>query len=300
MGSDRFWQIWGLPKADSVPISVLENIVVPEHHAIRSTEETRRQGTSVASVEYRIRRPSDGALRWLSRHIDFVRDETGKPVRMFGVVQDITDQKEAQARHELLTHELEHRIKNILAMVSAIASQTMRDNDMPTVRRVFSERLRALANAHDLLNTTRWTKANMRQVIENTLTAFPISNIAIEGPALAINPKMALTLALAVNELATNALKYGALSVPTGHVAITWAIVPPAPGEQQVLRWSWIESSGPTVITPTRRGFGSLLVERVFGTDFGGEVRIEYPPTGVTCLMTAPVPEPSPLLTAPN
>ena len=118
-GSEGFWDLWGLSPRDSVHISVLENIVVPEDKDIRSNEDTRKQGTAVPNVEYRIRRVDTGELRWLSRHIDFVRDETGKPVKMFGVMQDITDRRQAQARQELLTHELEHRIKNILAMVAA-------------------------------------------------------------------------------------------------------------------------------------------------------------------------------------
>jgi PAS domain S-box-containing protein len=290
VGSEGFWDLWGLSPRDSVHISVLENIVLPEDKDVRSTAETRRQGSAAPNVEYRIRRPDNGEVRWLSRHIDFVHDETGKPIKMFGVMQDITDRREAQARQELLTHELEHRIKNILAMVAAIASQTLRNTDIATASATFNERLRALANAHDILNKTRWTSASMRQVIDNTIAAFPVARISVSGPALPINPKMALTLALAVNELGTNALKYGALSTPEGAVTIEWSLEPTADGASRLL-WRWRETGGPPVTPPTRKGFGRFLIERVFGTDFGGSVRIDYHPDGVECVLTAPQPQ---------
>ncbi|QPC91781.1 PAS domain S-box protein [Mesorhizobium sp. INR15] len=292
VGSENFWNLWGLSPRESSHISLLENIVIPEDKDIRSNPETRERGTAVPSVEYRIRRPDTGEMRWLSRHIDFVHDETGKPVKMFGVMQDVTDRREAQTRQELLTHELEHRIKNILAMVAAIASQTLRNTDIATASATFNERLRALANAHDILNKTRWTSASMRQVIDNTIAAFPAEQISVSGPALPINPKMALTLALAVNELATNALKYGALSVPDGKVSIEWSMHPPSEaGGQTRLIWRWREQGGPAVTPPTRRGFGRFLIERVFGTDFGGSVQIHYHPDGVECVLNAPAPQ---------
>jgi PAS domain S-box-containing protein len=290
VGSEGFWDLWGLSPRESVHISVLENIVLPEDKDVRSTDETRKQGSAVPNVEYRIRRPDNGELRWLSRHIDFVHDETGKPIKMFGVMQDITDRREAQARQELLTHELEHRIKNILAMVAAIASQTLRNTDIATASATFNERLRALANAHDILNKTRWTSASMRQVIDNTIAAFPVARISVSGPALPINPKMALTLALAVNELGTNALKYGALSTPDGTVTIEWSLEPSADGAATLV-WRWRETGGPPVTPPTRKGFGRFLIERVFGTDFGGTVRIDYHRDGVECVLTAPQPQ---------
>ena len=289
IGSEGFWDLWGLSPRESVHISVLEGIVLPEDKNVRSTPETRREGTAVPNVEYRVRRPDTGEIRWLSRNIDFVHDETGKPVKMFGVMQDITERREAQARQKMLTHELEHRIKNILAMVSAIASQTLRNTDIDTARTTFNERLRALANAHDILNSTRWTRASMEEVIENSISPFPTEQISISGPSLSINPKMALSLALAVNELGTNALKYGALSVPEGGVTIEWAV--DRDDAAAAMTWRWLEKNGPPVSPPNRRGFGSFLIERVFGADFNGSVRIEYHPHGVECVLTAPCPE---------
>lgn len=291
IGSEGFWDLWGLSPRDSVPIGVLEDIVIPEDRHIRSNPETRREGTAAQSVEYRIRRPDTDEVRWLSRTIDFVRDKAGRPIKMFGVMQDITDRKEAQERQKMLTDELEHRIKNILAMVGAIASQTLRNSDIETARVTFNERLRALANAHDILNNTRWTRASMRQVVENTIAALPRDQIVVSGPALSINPKMALTLALAVNELGTNALKYGSLSTPDGKVTVDWSLRPAAANDDEGLVWRWREAGGPDVEPPGRRGFGSFLIERVLGADFGGSVRIDYHPDGVECVLTAPIPE---------
>ncbi len=289
-GTTGFWDLWGLAPHDRAHISMLEAIIVPEDGDIHSTAQSRDMGWRGPYAEYRIRRADTGALRWLSRSIDFVYDQNGKPVKMFGVMQDITARKEAETRQEMLTHELEHRIKNIIAMVAAIASQTLRNTDIDTGRTVFNERLRALAKAHDLLTNTRWTDASLRQVIENTVSVFPVAQIAISGPPVAIGPKMALSLALAVNELGTNALKYGALSTPTGSVAIEWASNPATDQTGPTLVWRWRESGGPPVVTPVRQGFGTFLVERVLASDFEGSVRLDYYEHGVECELTAPMP----------
>lgn len=288
LGSDRFWEIWGLGHRDSVHISLLENIVLPEDKDVRSNEETRRAGTSVPNVEYRIRRPDTGELRWLSRHIEFVHDESGRPTKMFGVMQDITEQKEARSRQEVLTHELSHRIKNILAMVSALASQTLRDTDLETGRESLMQRLRALATAHDALIRTQWTEADLKDILQSTLAHLPEDRWTLSGPPVALQPKMALSMALAANELATNALKYGALSNDDGHIEIEWRI------EQNTgdgaLTWSWSEHGGPITVAPTRRGFGNMLITRVLAADFSGAVRIEYAPHGIEVVLSAPHP----------
>ncbi|MDB5542692.1 MAG: hypothetical protein JWQ89_4419 [Devosia sp.] len=291
IGSEHFWDLWGLSPRESVHISVLEDIVLPVDKDVRSTPETRKNGTAVPNVEYRIRRPDNGEVRWLSRHIEFIHDEAGKPIQMFGVMRDITEEKEAQSRQQMLTHELEHRIKNILAMVSAIASQTLRNSDIETASAALNERLRALSNAHDILNKTRWTEASLGEVVAATIAPMPSERISVEGPPVALSPKMALSLALAVNELGTNALKYGALSNDTGRVEITWGFKPASDDAPRMLEWRWTEHGGPQVSAPSRRGFGRFLVERVLAGDFGGTVRIDYLPGGVHCVLSAPFPD---------
>ena len=209
---------------------------------------------------------------------------------MFGVMQDITDRKDAQARQEVLTHELEHRIKNILATVSAIASQTLRNTDLETARSNFKERLVALSKAHDILNKTRWTNASMQEVVENAVAAFPEGAISVSGLHLSISPKMALSLALAVNELGTNAMKYGALSTVGGNIKIQWSVDAAEPSKSTGLNWKWTETGGPIVKAPSRRGFGSALIEQVLAADFDGKVQINYFPEGVVCVLSAPIP----------
>lgn len=289
IGSDRFFDIWGLPKQEQVHISVLEQIVIPEDKDVRSTEETRQAGTAVPTVEYRIIRPDTGEPRWLSRHIEFVHDPvTGRPLKMFGIMQDITARKEAQNRQQLLTHELEHRIKNILAMVSAIAGQTFRNTtDVAAASAAFSSRLKALATAHDILTKSSWTTASIREVAASAAALLPMDQVTLSGPEIPLEPRMALSLALAINELGTNALKYGALSSPDGHVNVAWEV---RSGPEPLLTWSWEESGGPPVSEPARKGFGRFLIERVLAADFRGEVRIEYRPSGVVCTLVAPAP----------
>lgn len=288
IGSEQFFRLWGLEPAKRVHISVLEGMVIPEDSAIRSNPETRTAGTAVPNVEYRIRRRDSGEIRWLSRQIEFTRDASGKPAKMFGVMQDITERKEAEARQRLLTHELEHRIKNILAMVSAIASQTLRNDEIDDAREAFLARMRALAKAHDLLTEARWTDSGMKAVVEAALAPHleGAERATLTGPDVMLTPKMALSLALAVNELATNAAKYGALSNAGGHVDINWSTSEFRDDGSELVIWTWRESGGPPVAPPSRRGFGSVLISRVLAADFGGDVRIDYPPTGVVCVLT--------------
>lgn len=292
IGSNRFWEIWGLEQRDSIPISALEQLIVPEDRTIGSNPQTRKDGTATPSVEYRIRRADTGAIRWLSRHIEFVRDEAGNPVKMFGVIQDVTERKEAQSRQRMLTRELEHRIKNILTMVSAIASQTLRNTDMDTARAAFTARLRALSDAHDILTGARWSEAYLDEVLQAAIAPLPADRIIASGTRIELPPRPALSLALAVHELGTNALKYGALSVPGGRVEVTWSTRPASSEDGQEMVWTWREFGGPPVKSPTRRGFGRVLIERVLAADFSGTVRIDYPAEGVICTLVAPLPDP--------
>lgn len=288
IGSEEFWNIWGLSARQSVHISVLEGIVVPDDAEIRSNAETRRTGSAAPHVEYRIKRPDNGEIRWVSRNVDFVLDALGKPIKMFGIMQDITDRKEAENRQKTLAYELEHRIKNILSMVGAIVSQTLRNTDIATARSAVSLRLEALAKAHDILNNTRWNNASMLDVAMSATAPFDAERVHISGPPLSITPKMAISLALAIHELGTNAVKYGALSVPEGHVDLEWHIEPSKNSGEQVLVCSWREQGGPPVKAPTRKGFGSVLIDSVLAADFGGTIQRKYEPEGVSCVLIAP------------
>jgi len=239
-------------------------------------------------AEYRIIRPSDGALRWIGAVAQIERDKTGKAVRLVGAHVDITERKEAEAQLRLLMQELSHRVKNSLAMVQAIASQTLRNaSSLEAARETFSARLAALSRAHDLLVGGGWANTALSQVIAGVvgIQGEP-ERFSTKGPDVTLGPKAALALTLILHELGTNAVKYGALSNETGRVVLTWRL-DEMDGESQ-FRLRWQEQDGPTVISPTRRGFGSRLIERTFPT-VEGRTEMSFLPTGLVFTLDAPL-----------
>lgn len=235
--------------------------------------------------EFRILR-DDGSVRWLTAH-SLTRHEAGKPVEMIGVNFDITEQKEAEERMRLLIAELNHRVKNTLAIVQSIAHQTFRPDLPPEAAlQAFEGRLLALSGAHNLLTKTNWESASLVQIAKDALTAQGANEtrFGLDGPPVQLPPRQALGLALAFHELTTNAVKYGALSVPSGRIDLRWA----RNGDRFLLQW--MESGGPPVASPARRGFGSRLLERSLALDLEGRVRLEFPPEGVRCIIDAVFP----------
>ncbi|KMO17283.1 PAS domain-containing protein [Methylobacterium platani] len=208
------------------------------------------------------------------------------------VSHDISARKAAEAQQEILNRELSHRLKNTLAMVQAIAMQTLRDaTDPATAREALVARLVALGKAHDLLLTGEGESASLRAVLEGALAIHDdgrSGRFRLAGPPVACGARAALSLALMAHELATNAVKYGALSVPEGYVALDWTIADPA---APVLSLRWQEHGGPRVTSPARRGFGSRLIARGLAGTVDGEVATLYPPEGVVCTLTAPLAE---------
>jgi two-component sensor histidine kinase len=252
---------------------------------------------------YRVWR--DGDWRWM-RVLGGPQVEGGRMVGMHGLVQDIHEQTLAQARleaeveerervqqrQELLIHELNHRVKNILAMVQAIASQTLSGAASPQAAREALElRLLALARAHDVITRESWESAELHDVLTAALAPHegaPEPRIAIEGPRLRLEPKTAVSMTLALHELTTNAVKYGALSVPHGRVQILWSAKPAPGGVELTLDWS--EHGGPQVHPPERRGFGSRLIARSLMAE-GGTADLTYASEGVRCRLAVTLPE---------
>lgn len=224
-------------------------------------------------------------------YLDFIyqpmHDEAGRVTGIFVEGSDVSDRKEAEQQQQLLSAELQHRVKNTLAMVSAIALQTLRGEDIAERRKAFTARLEALAHAHDLLTITTWQSAPMQSVVEAALTPHLSgeSRFTIEGVNLELTAKQALSMSLTIHELATNAAKYGAMSLPHGQVHISWNADHPS-GK---FRFTWQEMDGPPVQAPERSGFGTRLITRVLAADFGGEVDLQYLPQGVLCILTAPL-----------
>ncbi|AMJ61214.1 sensor histidine kinase [Bosea sp. PAMC 26642] len=239
-------------------------------------------------AEYRIIRPSDSAVRWIQALAQIERDETGKALRLIGAHLDITERKEAEAQQRLLMQELSHRVKNSLAMVQAIASQTLRSaTSLEQAGEIFSGRLAALSRAHDLLVGGNWANAALADIVGSVLgIQGEPDRFIIRGPDVVLGPKAALALSLILHELFTNAVKYGALSNPSGQITLTWRI-DDIDGERQ-FRLRWQEQGGPPVTTPTRRGFGSRLIERTFPSVLGRS-ETAYPSSGVIFTLDAPL-----------
>jgi PAS domain S-box-containing protein len=199
-------------------------------------------------------------------------------------VLDLSEQKEAQQRLKLMVDELNHRVKNTLATVQSISAQSLRRaTSLEGFGLAFQARLAALSNTHNLLNQTFWAGVGLRALVEQALAPYADGadgRIVIEGEDVRLGPIAAVTLGMALHELASNAAKYGALSAPTGKVRVSWW--PSAPDR---LKLDWVERGGPPVKPPSRRGFGVQLIERVLAAELHGEVRLEFPPSGVRCAM---------------
>ncbi|MBW9114850.1 PAS domain-containing protein [Rhizobium cauense] len=207
---------------------------------------------------------------------------------ILSVSRDVTDLKAFEKEQSLLRHELSHRIKNILAIVQSVANQTLKnDDDMRVAKPALLARLAALGRAHDILMQSAHDTTTMQAVVETASREQPTGRIIAEGPAIQLSAKSGLALALALHELSTNALKYGALSNDSGKVSISWQVVHDDEDEQ--LEFIWVESHGPPVARPDRKGFGSQMIERALSAYVRGRAELDYRPDGLIFRLTAPV-----------
>jgi PAS domain S-box-containing protein len=245
-----------------------------------------RRGERVDHFET-VRRRKDGSLADFSLTISPIRNSDGRIIGASKIARDITERKAAERLHATLLREMKHRLKNNLSTVLAIARQSFRGHESESDDfRKFEARLLALSNGHDLITRENWDSAELKDVIAQLLTMHGRQRFEIDGPDLRLSPKSALALTLALHELATNAAKYGALSVPTGQVIIKWSI---KHGDSPGLTFCWQERNGPEVRSPSRKGFGSQLIERVLAGELQGKVQITYDPTGIVCEIDAPL-----------
>ncbi len=234
----------------------------------------------------------DGSVIWVQNSVSLTHDEAGRPLHLVKLIQDIGARKAAEKRQRLLIDEINHRVKNTLATVQSFASQSLRNaTTVSEARATFEARLLALSKSHDVLTREHWEGADLIEVVSGAIAPYRGSGgqrrFKIEGKPLRLHPKAVLALSLAFHELATNAVKYGSLSTDAGSVAISWQVDP----QTRQFELTWRESGGPAVREPTRRGFGSRLVQHGLAHDIAGEVHLSFDTTGVVCSIRAPLHE---------
>jgi PAS domain S-box-containing protein len=277
---DMWCVTWRLFNSDGSPLPHEEcpmAIALKEDRPIRGVEAIaeRPDGSRVPFIPY----PTP------------LHDADGTLIGAINMLVDITERKQAENRQKTLIDELNHRVKNTLATVQSLASQTARNAEsVEDLHSRFEERLLALSRAHDLLTKRHWGNAPLDALAREVLT--PIAGteperIQIDGACIEISAAVALNLTMALNELATNALKYGALSNERGSLSVTWNVEPQSNGS--LLKLDWQEQGGPTVFPPKRRGVGSRLLERCIERDLGGNLDLVFDPGGVSCHISVPL-----------
>jgi PAS domain S-box-containing protein len=268
----------------------------------RTDEEILPSGSSAAIVELKKAALASGeaksaevaisdgpGLRWHDLHVEPLRNQGGDIVGLTCASIDVTERKEGEAHLRLLLRELTHRSKNLLAVIQAMARQTARHaGSIDGFLNQFGARLQALAASHDVLVRESWHGASLSELIRSQLAPYfdqAGGQVAIEGPDVALKPEAAQNLGLALHELATNARKFGALSVPDGRVSITWDR---GGSTANALELDWREGLGPKVKARRKRGFGSLVIERNLVRALDAQVELTFEPQGLHCHIVIP------------
>ena len=255
--------------------------------------EAEFEGHSDGGAEILYRR-KDGSEFWAALFISPVQNENGDVVQYFASFVDLSKHKEQQAESKMLIDELNHRVKNTLSAVQSIVRQALQTgSDSKLIRESIESRLFALSRSHDLLTRENWESAGLLDVVNDALEPFVTSEgraerFVISGENIRFPPKEALALGIAFNELGTNAVKYGAFANGTGSILISWTIEPRPGGNRLLLHWE--EKDGPPVTPPSRKGFGSRVLERGLAHELAGTVQLDYRSDGVVCKMNIPAP----------
>ncbi|KQZ95879.1 hypothetical protein ASD64_18410 [Mesorhizobium sp. Root157] len=238
-----------------------------------------RRGERIDHFET-VRQRKDGSLVDVSLSISPIADQKGRVIGASKIARDISEQKAAEKYKDVLLAEMKHRVKNSLALAASISRQTF-DSVTDDEQHVFTARLQALGNAHDILAKQSWERASLTEVVTRTMEPHRTGKgrVHLSGPDIVVDSEKAIAVALALHELATNATKYGSLSVPDGTLDIVWERLD---AERNRLRWQ--ESGGPTVVKPERRGFGTRLIERALTAELT-QVVLDFKPEGVVCEM---------------
>ena len=239
------------------------------------------------SASFRFIRP-DGREVWLEETGKAEFDVTGRYVRIKGLTCDITERKRAQEQQRLLVRELDHRVKNVLASVGAVAQRTREGSgSVDEFLQGFDGRIQSMANAHGLLSRSHWQGVSLKELVGNELApCVRTGGASVLGPDILVSAEAAQPIAIVLHELVTNALKYGALSAPRGHITVRWRCQPN--DQADVLLIEWIETGGPAVMAPTQTGYGTRCIRSLIPYELGGAVDLVFDPAGVRCTIEVP------------
>jgi PAS domain S-box-containing protein len=283
--------IYGLSADSALSYEQALGQIAPESR----TERERQLAHAVdTNTDYDIEYPlADG--RWVNVRGRAVHSRSGHPVRVVGIVLDVTDRRGAfveletsERRQRLLIDELNHRVKNTLATVQSISRQTARH--APSLERFhadFEARVMALSATHNALTRSGWERASLREILENELKPHAAGQVELIGDDVDLPTRVALVLGMVFHELATNAAKHGSLSVPGGRLNIAWS--PQEVGRRECLEFRWTETGKPMVDTPSRKGFGSRLIAASIEGELGGRAIMDFDGRGFHCLMIVPI-----------
>ena len=280
---------WGVAPEDVASFDWRTSMHPADRDRITAEMVAATAGRRAVSIEGRYR-DAEGTYRMLRTNARPRFSAGGAFLGMIGVNIDITERKRSEAQRELLLAELNHRVKNTLAVVQGIAHQTFgKDAAKPEAQAAFEGRLLALSNAHSLLISSNWENTDLERLTTDTFSAQAVDRdrYRISGPVLRLPARQSLSLSLALHELCTNAVKYGALSNDTGRVEVAWRL---DPADHGTIAFSWREIDGPPVSPPSRQGFGSRLITRVLAEDLNGEASMNFEPSGLVYTIVAPLP----------
>ena len=286
-----FFRIMGLPvSAEPVPTTSCAPCAIPTMPRGCARASARR--SPAASIPTKSSTASsgrsDGALRWIFGRGRTVRDGAGKPVRYSGVDIDITERKQAEEHVRLLMAELNHRANNLLTVIQAIARQTANTADPKVFAERLSQRIAGLAASNDLLVSGKWQGVEIGRLIDSQLSHFADlgARVVLDGPPVRLTPAAAQALGMALHELATNAVKHGALANEAGRIRVSWSIAD-GPAEPE-FRMSWTERDGPPVAAPQRTGFGRTVMERMVAGTLDGTAALDFAATGIVWTFSLP------------
>jgi two-component sensor histidine kinase len=231
------------------------------------------------------------AREWREEDVRLLRDMAGIVMREVVLHREIDQRKQAEDQLQLLIAELHHRVKNNMAVVQSLIELSLRHADnLEQFRRSISDRIASLAKSHSLLIKGQWSSVSLRAAILSEVEGYEqAGRVSLGGDEVMLPARTAVAIGMAAHELTTNAVKYGALSADDGRVDIRWSIVPRAQGHELLLDWS--ERNGPTVLPPTTRGFGSVLLERLLSDELNGKITRNFDPAGVSVRIEATLPE---------